>query len=100
MTSRSDCKLKQNSLVVLSDFARMQSSFHPGMIPKFSQVLVANIVVNSNPDVLEFGIGNLVNVTLGVVNRSINTSFTIQPYLLPDWDIFDTKLAREFAIVL
>ena len=51
----------QDKLDALSHVARLQSSFHPGIIPRVPQELVPHIVVTHEPDGQEFGIGSLAN---------------------------------------
>ena len=46
-------KDKLNALVTV---ARLQSSFHPGIIPRFPQELLPNVVVNCEDNAQEFGI--------------------------------------------
>ena len=45
----------------LSKFARLKSSFHPGIISRTPKELVTNVVIHCNTEDQEFGIGKFVN---------------------------------------
>ena len=58
---RGECNAGQDKLNTLVTVARLQSSFHPGIIQRVPQELLPNVVVNHWDNAQEFGIGNLVN---------------------------------------